>query len=151
MAHEVGHNLGWKHDFIEIGGDKPRPTTEATKRTCTIEQAPNNACTDVGGIMDYYLDVFDKWTCCTRQDFQEYYQSATTGGKAFCLAPAPAPATTATTTAPEVIIPEPNAGDLIMKFVIDFVTFLTGSRLAPLLVEVFELYVNHDITLFFGR
>ena len=47
MAHELGHNLGISHDFIDPY------TSPSTQRTCSIKTAPNNVCTDIGGIMDY--------------------------------------------------------------------------------------------------
>ena len=47
VAHELAHNLGVDHDFID-------PYTQpSTQRTCTIKSAPDNVCTNVGGIMDY--------------------------------------------------------------------------------------------------
>ncbi len=147
VAHELGHNLKFEHDFVPVNGDK---SNSAAPKTCSIEQPPNNVCTNVGGIMDYYLTTFDKWSCCTREDFQNYYKQVTASGMPFCLAAASAPATTTTTPAPDPVIPEPNFGDMVMKFVIDFVQFLTGPNLAPLLMEVFDLYINHDITLIIG-
>ena len=43
IAHEIGHNLNMKHDFID-------PTPGDT-RTCTTD---GSSCTDIGGVMDYF-------------------------------------------------------------------------------------------------
>ena len=45
IAHEIGHNLGLRHDFVEVNG------AYKTERFCEAGES----CTDVGGVMDYYV------------------------------------------------------------------------------------------------
>ena len=54
-------SMGAYHDFIEV------PTI--TARYDSI----GNICTGVGGIMDYDLFV-EKWTQCSREDFEAYFR-----------------------------------------------------------------------------
>jgi hypothetical protein len=56
MAHEVGHNVGMDHDF---NGSSPRYDSQG--RTCT----------NIGGIMDYYQDPYNKWSTCSNEDFNK--------------------------------------------------------------------------------
>lgn len=50
VAHELAHNLKIDHDFNEASDGSRDPSNP---KTCTIESAPNNKCTDVSSIMDY--------------------------------------------------------------------------------------------------
>lgn len=67
MAHELGHNMGMDHDFI----DDPE-----NKRT----DSKGNPCSGVGGVMDYYGQV-DKWSTCSVEDITKYIASQSP----FCL------------------------------------------------------------------
>ena len=44
IAHDIGHNLGLEHDFLDFSNCEGR-----TPRVCDA----GDACTFVGGIMDY--------------------------------------------------------------------------------------------------
>ena len=46
IAHEIGHNLNMRHDFID-------PKSQNVSRLCPTD---NTSCTDIGGIMDYNQD-----------------------------------------------------------------------------------------------
>lgn len=50
VAHEVAHNLKIDHDFNEDSSGVRDPSNP---KTCSIEAAPNNVCTNVNSIMDY--------------------------------------------------------------------------------------------------
>ena len=78
VAHEIGHNLGMNHDFNGNGNLNPK-----NPRTARNGQR----CTNIGGIMDYsfYADNRNKWSACSVQDLNDYYNSA--NGR-FCLATA---------------------------------------------------------------
>ena len=56
LAHEVGHNLGMQHDFDGAPGN-PR------------YDSVGNLCTGIGGVMDYYGEVF-QWSTCSVEDFE---------------------------------------------------------------------------------
>ena len=78
MAHELGHNLGMKHDFI---GDcrEGQPKTIA-------RDSKGVTCTDNGGMMDYY-QVVNKWTTCSVENFTEHYNAVYNDKKEFCMRP----------------------------------------------------------------
>ena len=70
-AHEIGHNLGMLHDFGRSTRDK---------RTAKN----GDACTGVGGYMDYRPRP-KKWSQCSVDDFTSYYNRETSNGKNWCL------------------------------------------------------------------
>ena len=51
LSHELGHNLGMNHDFID-----PYTTPKNIFRDST-----GASCTDVNGVMDYFVEV-QQWT-----------------------------------------------------------------------------------------
>ena len=57
LAHEIGHNLNMRHDFLSISG------TNKVPRICPTD---DSSCTDINGIMDYYETSPLSWTCCSR-------------------------------------------------------------------------------------
>ena len=66
--------MGAYHDFIEFPNIAAR------------YDSIGNTCTDVGGIMDYGLFV-EKWTQCSREDFEFYFRyirSEDSGFFSFC-------------------------------------------------------------------
>ena len=90
MAHEIGHNLGMSHDFV---GSDPNAVRY---------DSLGNSCTKVGGVMDYYGTV-DKWSTCSAEDFQNYYNARASN---FCMATdgTTTPGSTTTTVAPVTTI-----------------------------------------------
>jgi hypothetical protein len=75
IAHEIGHNLGMDHDFVTNDDDTSSPRYSSTGADCT----------DVGGIMDY-TNTKTRWSPCSVEDFNAYFNSM--GGQTgeFCLA-----------------------------------------------------------------
>lgn len=67
FAHELGHNMGMSHDFVNDPNNK---------RT----DSKGNACSGIGGMMDYYGNV-DKWSTCSVEDMTNYINSLSP----FCL------------------------------------------------------------------
>ena len=62
IAHEIGHNINMKHDFDN--------NTPGYPRICPTD---SSSCTNIGGIMDYFQEDPNKWTCCSRYDYTEYF------------------------------------------------------------------------------
>jgi len=97
LVHEIGHNLGMRHDFVE---------QMSNPRTADNGQA----CTNVGGYMDYRPNP-NKWSQCSIEDLTKYYNNVRTQSGQFCLplltgGPAP-PNPEPTTPAPP---PAPTCG-----------------------------------------
>ena len=57
LAHEVGHNLGMEHDFVGAPGNNRY-------------DSQGRLCTGIGGVMDYYGEVF-QWSTCSIEDFNK--------------------------------------------------------------------------------
>ena len=74
MAHELGHNLGMNHDFID-------PYTNP--KTIFLDSA-GNSCTNNGGVMDYFVAV-NKWTTCSVERFTQHYNNVLSRGAGFCM------------------------------------------------------------------
>jgi hypothetical protein len=75
MAHELGHNLGMNHDFID-----PYTTPKNIRRN-----SAGNTCTDVNGVMDYYV-IIQKWTTCSNEKLTAYYNNVVSAIGKYCLA-----------------------------------------------------------------
>ena len=74
MAHELGHNLGMYHDFLE-----PFSTPK------TMYQDSNGInCTNVNGVMDYYVTVL-RWTTCSVEKFTQHYNNVIYYYGKFCM------------------------------------------------------------------
>jgi hypothetical protein len=74
MAHELGHNLGMYHDFID-----PFTTPKTIYR-----DANGRSCTDDNGVMDYSVTV-QKWTTCSIERFTQHYNNVVNSNGQFCL------------------------------------------------------------------
>lgn len=66
VAHEIGHNMNMRHDFIKTPGG-------------VRLDSKGKSCTNIGGIMDYF-GTADKWTSCSVEDF-----TALANQQGFCL------------------------------------------------------------------
>lgn len=74
MAHELGHNLGMPHDFMD-----PYQSPKIIRR-----DSRGLSCTDNNGVMDYYVTV-QKWTTCSVEKFTEHYNNVLNRDGKFCL------------------------------------------------------------------
>jgi hypothetical protein len=72
LSHEIGHNLGMYHDFTSSGGNR--------------FDNVGRACTNIGGIMDYSQNPYDRWSTCSVQDFTAYRNQVVGSTGGFCIA-----------------------------------------------------------------
>ena len=76
LAHEIGHALGMKHDFVK-NGDKYEFRFDTQGRPCT----------GIRGIMDYgNKRIKNKFSSCSKEDFREWYDYCVAAYGSFCLA-----------------------------------------------------------------
>ena len=75
LAHQIGHALGMKHDFIK----------EGTTRHMRYDSS-GNRCTGMNGLMDDGpKSRRDKFTKCSREDFASWYRRVVQRYGTFCL------------------------------------------------------------------
>ena len=80
FAHEIGHNLGLRHDF-DFQKNGP-----GTKYNVPRSDSKGKKCTKINSIMDYPTDgVRNKWSTCSPEDFEEFYNLKMNEIKKFCL------------------------------------------------------------------
>jgi hypothetical protein len=74
LAHELGHNLGMPHDFIDPYADPKSIRYDSN----------GNSCTDLNGIMDYSAAT-ERWTTCSVEKLTAYYNSIIARQGRFCM------------------------------------------------------------------
>merc|ERR1719203_1662194 len=79
VAHEIGHNLGYFHDFDET-------TVTGRKTTCGPVQWKNGPHNDLMNYAANFELKQNKWSDCTNEDFRNYFGRVTSEiGSNFCL------------------------------------------------------------------
>ena len=66
MAHEIGHNLGFFHDYEE--------TKLGRKNTCGVGKWRNGT---GNYLMNYIEPIQNEWSECSNDDFKNYYSRVT--------------------------------------------------------------------------
>jgi len=74
MAHELGHNLGMNHDFLDPYTNPKTPYLDSNGVSCT----------DSNGVMDYYVTV-QKWTTCSVERFTSHFNKVISENGIFCM------------------------------------------------------------------
>ena len=81
VAHELGHVLGMKHDFLPAWDQHNKQVRDK----CTSDEIPQNS----GILIMNYGQPRVRWSDCSNEDFARYYQSVVARDKKFCLEAAP--------------------------------------------------------------
>jgi hypothetical protein len=74
ICHELGHNLGMPHDFSALYSNPKN----------ILRDSVGNSCTDVNGVMDYYVTV-KRWSTCSVEFFARHYNNVISRTGSFCL------------------------------------------------------------------
>ena len=75
ICHELGHNLGMNHDFVD----------PFTSPKTILRDSNGVSCTDSNCVMDYFVSV-QKWSTCSVEWFTQYYNSIISSNGQFCMA-----------------------------------------------------------------
>jgi hypothetical protein len=76
MAHELGHNMNMRHDFLNLLSSQPY---QSEGRVCDVDQTTQ--CNGTGGVMDYSQANYTRWSCCSKSDFKHLWEA----NNPFCL------------------------------------------------------------------
>jgi len=75
ICHELGHNLGMPHDFVD----------PYTNPKTILRDSKGVSCTNINGVMDYFVTV-QRWTTCSVEGFTQHYNNIISSNGQFCMA-----------------------------------------------------------------
>jgi len=80
FAHELGHSLGMPHDFCS-----DKSCSDDSRRNYPRRDSKGKACWDNNTVLDYYQPAVNKWSTCSVESMNAWYDDIVEHYGEYCL------------------------------------------------------------------